>query len=69
MDEEVTLLKMLWTQPSVSYDGKFYQLKGAQVRPRPLQQPHPKFYLGGGSRQAYGFHPVGFFGQRRSGSA
>lgn len=53
MDEEVTLLKMLWTQPSVTYDGKFYQLKGAQVRPRPLQKPHPKFYLGGGSRQAW----------------
>ncbi len=53
MEEEVTLLKLLWTQPSVTYEGKFHQLKGAQVRPRPLQKPYPKFYLGGGSRQAW----------------
>jgi alkanesulfonate monooxygenase len=53
MEEEVSLLKMLWTQPAVTFDGKFYQLKGAQVRPRPFQKPHPPFYLGGGSRQAW----------------
>src|SRR5947207_15981234 len=53
MDEEVSLLKMLWTQPAVTYEGKFHQLKGAQVRPRPFQKPHPPFYLGGGSRQAW----------------
>ena len=53
MEEEVSLLKMLWTQPAVTFDGKFYQLKGAQVRPRPFQTPHPPFYLGGGSRQAW----------------
>src|SRR5579883_1400256 len=53
MEEEVSLLKLLWTQPSVTFDGKFYQLKGAQARPRPFQTPHPPFYLGGGSRQAW----------------
>jgi alkanesulfonate monooxygenase len=53
MEEEVALLKMLWTQPAVTFDGKFYQLKDAQVRPRPFQRPHPPFYLGGGSRQAW----------------
>ncbi|HZY54847.1 MAG TPA: LLM class flavin-dependent oxidoreductase, partial [Reyranella sp.] len=53
MEEEVSLLKLLWTQPSVTFDGKFYQLKGAQVRPRPFQKPHPPFYLGGGSQQAW----------------
>jgi alkanesulfonate monooxygenase len=53
MEEEVSLLKMLWTQPAVTFDGKFYQLKGAQVRPRPFQTPHPPFYLGGGSQQAW----------------
>jgi alkanesulfonate monooxygenase len=53
MEEEVSLLKLLWTQPAVTFDGKFYQLKGAQVRPRPFQKPHPPFYLGGGSQQAW----------------
>ena len=53
MDEEVTLLKKLWTQHSVTHDGKFYKLDKAQIRPHPLQKPHPRFYLGGGSRQAW----------------
>jgi alkanesulfonate monooxygenase len=53
MDEEVTLLKKLWTEPSVTWDGKFYKLDKAQIRPHPLQKPHPRFYLGGGSRQAW----------------
>ena len=54
MDEEVSILKALWTTKGpVNFDGKFYQLKGAQIRPYPLQQPHPRFYLGGGSKQAW----------------
>ncbi len=53
MDEEVTLLKRLWTEHSVTHDGKFYKLDKAQIRPRPLQKPYPRFYLGGGSQQAW----------------
>ena len=54
MDEEVSILKALWTtRGPLTFDGKFHQLKGAQIRPYPLQKPHPKFYLGGGSRQAW----------------
>jgi alkanesulfonate monooxygenase len=54
MDEEVSILKALWTtRGPVTYDGKFYQLKDTQIRPYPLQKPYPKFYLGGGSRQAW----------------
>lgn len=54
MDEEVSILKKLWTvRGPVHHEGKFYSLKGAQIRPYPLQQPYPKFYLGGGSPQAW----------------
>ena len=37
----------------MTFEGKFHKLSGAHIRPRPLQQPFPKFYLGGGSRQAW----------------
>jgi alkanesulfonate monooxygenase len=37
----------------VHFAGRFHTLSGAHIRPRPLQQPFPKFYLGGGSRQAW----------------
>ena len=54
MDEEVTILKALWsTKGPVTFNGKFHTLRGAQIRPYPLQQPFPKFYLGGGSQQAW----------------
>jgi len=54
MEEEVSILKALWTASGpVHFAGKFHAITGAHVRPRPLQKPHPKFYLGGGSRQAW----------------
>ena len=37
----------------MTFDGKFYQLEGREIRPYPFQNPHPRFYLGGGSRQAW----------------
>jgi alkanesulfonate monooxygenase len=54
MEEDVTILKTLWTaQGSVNFTGRFHTLKGARVIPRPLQQPYPRFYLGGGSEDAW----------------
>lgn len=54
MEEEVRILKLLWTsnQP-VEFEGRFHTLKGARVNPQPFQKPHPRFYLGGGSQDAW----------------
>jgi alkanesulfonate monooxygenase len=54
MDEDVAIMKALWTAPgAVDFDGRFHTLQGARVSPRPLQRPHPRFYLGGGSTEAW----------------
>ena len=54
MEEEVTIIKALWTATKpLDFDGKFYQLKNAVITPKPLQTPYPKFYLGGGSPEAW----------------
>jgi alkanesulfonate monooxygenase len=54
MEEEVSILKALWTASGpVHFKGKFHTLSGAHVRPKPLQKPFPKFYLGGGSLAAW----------------
>lgn len=54
MDEDVQVMKLLWTQRNgVDFEGRFHSLKGARIAPRPVQQPHPRFYLGGGSREAW----------------
>ena len=54
MDEEVVVLKKLWTSggQKTDHEGKYFTLKQAELTPLPLQQPYPKFYLGGGSGQA-----------------
>ncbi len=54
MEEEVTILKQLWTSDDpVYFKGRFHEVNGAIVVPKPLQQPYPKFYLGGGSDEAW----------------
>ncbi|MGE0416049.1 MAG: LLM class flavin-dependent oxidoreductase [Acetobacteraceae bacterium] len=54
MDEDVTIMKALWTTHGpVDFDGRFHRLKGARISPKPLQAPHPRFYLGGGSMEAW----------------
>jgi len=53
MDETVTIMKRVWTEDSpVTFTGKHFRVENAVVMPRPFQQPHPPFYLGGISRAA-----------------
>lgn len=52
MLEEVELMKRLWTEEDVEHTGKYYQVHGPKIMPKPFQQPHPPFFLGGGSEQA-----------------
>ena len=60
MTEEVSILKALWTADGpLDWDGRFHQLRGAVINPRPLQQPYPKFYLGGGSQEPGGKRALG----------
>ncbi|KXX55142.1 LLM class flavin-dependent oxidoreductase [Rhodococcus sp. LB1] len=48
MDETVEIMKRVWTEDEpVTYRGDHFTVEGAVVKPRPLQKPHPEFYLGG----------------------
>ena len=43
MEEEVSILKALWTaRGPLNFEGKFHTLSGAHIRPRPRQVPYPK---------------------------
>ncbi len=50
--EEVALIKALWTQPSVTFRGRFYQLEDATMAPKPVQTPHPPIWMGVGHPDA-----------------
>jgi FMNH2-dependent dimethyl sulfone monooxygenase len=44
IDEYIRVLKGLWSSPSFSIDGEFYQLDNAQLPNRPVRRPHPPIY-------------------------
>ena len=45
-EESLELLKLLWTQSDVTFDGRFWQLTGATVEPKPVQNPHIPIWFG-----------------------
>ena len=49
--ETVEIVKAMWRDPDVSYDGKHFQMSGAQCDPKPVQQPRPQILIGGGGEQ------------------
>jgi len=51
-EEQVDLLRRLWTERAISFDGRFDHLTGAGISPLPLQRPVP-IWLGGRSPAAY----------------
>jgi probable F420-dependent oxidoreductase len=50
--EGVELMKALWTEPSVTFDGEFWQLKEAGMEPKPVQKPYPPLWFGANSEPA-----------------
>jgi probable F420-dependent oxidoreductase len=51
-DEYIDAIKALWTQEQPAFEGRHVSFGGIQARPRPLQQPHPPFIVGGASPPA-----------------
>jgi probable F420-dependent oxidoreductase len=44
--EGVALMKRLWTEGRVTFDGEFYRLKDIPMEPKPRQRPHPPIWFG-----------------------
>ncbi len=51
-EEQILLLRRLWTEPSVTFDGEFDHVTGAGLAPLPVQRPIP-LWIGGSSAPAY----------------
>ncbi len=52
LDEQVALMRRLWTEPSVTYHGSFDRISGAGLAPLPVQRPIPVWF-GAQSPAAY----------------
>ncbi len=46
VEEQVTLLKQLWTQPLVNFEGKYHTVADAGINPLPVQRPIPIWFGG-----------------------
>ena len=44
--ESIRVMKQLWTEPRVSFQGEFWRLDNASMEPKPLQRPHPPIWFG-----------------------
>jgi probable F420-dependent oxidoreductase len=51
MAEAIDVLKGLFAAGPFSYAGKHYQIADLAGTPKPLQQPHPPFVIGGGGKR------------------
>jgi alkanesulfonate monooxygenase SsuD/methylene tetrahydromethanopterin reductase-like flavin-dependent oxidoreductase (luciferase family) len=51
MREGVEIMRRMWTEDEVHFEGKYYTLEGGICRPRPLQQPHIPIWVAGGGEK------------------
>ena len=48
-DEFIDAFKVLWTQERPVFHGKYTNIEGLAVDPKPVQKPHPPIWVGGES--------------------
>jgi probable F420-dependent oxidoreductase len=51
MEEALCLIKKLFTEEHVSFNGSYYQTESLVLPPKPVQRPHPPVLVGGGGRK------------------
>jgi len=64
-NEGLELMKKLWTEPRLTFEGRFWQLDGVSMEPKPFQKPYPPIWFGGSAPAALRRavrHGDGFFG-------
>jgi len=46
MVEGLLVMRKLWTEPRVTFEGDFWRLENASMEPKPVQKPHPPLWFG-----------------------
>ncbi len=46
-NESLNYIKKLWTEEDLTFGGEFFQIKNANLLPKPVQKPHPPIWFGG----------------------
>jgi probable F420-dependent oxidoreductase len=64
-NEGLQLMKLVWTEPKITFEGRFWHVGGEAVEPKPFQKPYPPIWFGGSAPAALRRavrHGDGFFG-------
>jgi probable F420-dependent oxidoreductase len=51
LEEALVIIKQFFTQDEVTFTGKHYQVTNLKAFPKPLQQPYPPIFMGGGGKR------------------
>jgi pyrimidine oxygenase len=54
-EEWTLLIKRLWSEPSVTHQGRFFQLKDCVSDPKPVSRPRPELICAGQSERGFQF--------------
>jgi alkanesulfonate monooxygenase len=52
-EEQIMLLRLLWSTTNVNFQGRHFEARNLTVNPKPLQKPHPRIWLGGSARETF----------------
>ena len=52
-DEYIRAFKVLWTEDSPQFEGKYISFDDITFLPKPVQKPHPPIWIGGGLMSAW----------------
>ncbi len=47
LEESIRVIRKLWSQDRVTWDGEFFRIRDVSIAPKPLQQPGPPIWVGG----------------------
>lgn len=51
VEESLQVIRAAWTQPTLSFEGRFFKVPGVVVNPKPVQNPPPPFYMAASSEE------------------
>ena len=47
LSESLTIMRSLFTSERTNFEGRYYRMTDAISNPKPVQKPHPPFWIGG----------------------
>ncbi len=52
-DESIEVIQRCWTEERLNFEGKHFRFEDLEVRPKPLQQPHPPIWMAALSPESF----------------